>query len=293
MATSVPRKILKISYLLLFIALFALLPTSCSIKNENDLPALPVGNEEYHSSGKFIWFELLSEDTDKAIQFYSSLFNWRISTPATGNDYYFIENNGALIGGLISLKGDDPLTNESRWVSSLTVENVQSVTGKLTSNGGMVLSGPGLYGERGELALVRDPFGAEFVLLRTANGDPANYEMIAGNPVWSDLFTRDFKKSAAFYNSLIGFKTVSLDGENDHYYFLLGDKIRAGIVSIEWQDVTQNWLPYIGVKNLRTSVLKAISLGGTLVASTEEAAIIVDPTGAAIGMQLLPQGGTK
>jgi hypothetical protein len=47
------------------------------------------------------------------------------------------------------------------------------------------------------------------------------------------------------------------------------------------------------VSNLRSAVLKAIRLGGTLLAYDETAAVILDPSGAAIGLHLLPTTGGK
>ena len=65
------------------------------------------------------------------------------------------------------------------------------------------------------------------------------------------------------------------------------------MTELDWDDVKPTWLPFVGVDNLREVVLRAIDSGGTILAHTETAAVILDPGGAAVGLQLLPEGGVR
>ena len=94
-----------------------------------------------------------------------------------------------------------------------------------------------------------------------------------------------------FYKGLISYEVLPSDESDDHHYFAVGDKIRSGVTEIDYEDVKPTWLPFVGVENLREVVLEAIDSGGTLLIHTDTAAIILDPGGAAIGLQLLPSGG--
>ena len=67
--------------------------------------------------GKFVWFELLTQDIDKAMKFYDSLFGWRSARVSTGGGapYPMIHNGEQAIGGY--RKG--PPGVKSHWVSYL------------------------------------------------------------------------------------------------------------------------------------------------------------------------------
>ncbi len=50
--------------------------------------------------GKFVWFEHMSPDVDKAHAFYEALFGWQTSTVPMGDQLYpMILNEGQGIGG--------------------------------------------------------------------------------------------------------------------------------------------------------------------------------------------------
>ena len=159
--------------------------------------------------------------------------------------------------------------------------------------GGSLLIGPADFDERGRFAQVGDSQGADFLILRTRQGDPKRPDPAPGGIVWVELFTRNVEEAARFYQGLIAYEVVPSEESDEHHYFAVGDKIRGGVTELEWDDVKPTWLPFVGVDNLRQVVLKAIDSGGTLLAHTETAAVVLDPGGAAIGLQLLPGGGVR
>ena len=52
--------------------------------------------------GKFVWFDLLTNDVPGTKQFYGELFNWEFEGAASDASAT-IKNNGAAIGGIIKL----------------------------------------------------------------------------------------------------------------------------------------------------------------------------------------------
>jgi len=70
------------------------------------------------------WFELLTQDIDKAMKFYDGLFGWRSSrvTMGEGEPYPIIHNGDQSIGGY--RKGPPRVKNH--WVSYLSVPDVDA-----------------------------------------------------------------------------------------------------------------------------------------------------------------------
>ena len=276
---------------LMLLAVLAPLVCSCAHQSTTTLPGITADTKGVYHPGRFIWFELLTENPKMVHQFYSELFGWTFAESVSHRDYSTIVLNGKEIGGMLRVDGTDPSTYESRWICSVSVNDVDEASNKVTRLGGRVLFGPVDAGDRGRLAQVSDPQGADFILLHALHGDPKKQQLEPGNPVWVDLFTKDTAASVSFYMGLFGYEAVKSDEDLDYFHFAIDDKIKAGMTLVDWDDLESTWLPYIGVDNLREAVLKAISLGGTLLVHTETAAVVLDPAGAAIGLQLLPGGG--
>ena len=279
---------------LLLVVLLAQLLLSCAQQSSTHLPGIKADTQGVYRPGKFIWMELVTEDAAKARQFYSELFGWTFAESDSYSDYSTISHRGAEIGGLLSSTGSDPAVQESRWLATVSVDDVDQIAREVEPLDGKVLYGPVDAGKRGRLAQVEDAQGADFIILRTPHGDPARYAFAQGYPIWRDIFTRDREATKTFYMNLLGYSSVEQTGaEGIDSYFTLGNTAVAGMVKLQWDDTEPTWLTYIGVDDLRASVLKAIELGGTLIATHETAAIILDPGGAAIGLHLLPKEGAK
>ena len=263
---------------------------SCAQHHDVKLPAINEESPGVYHPGKFVWFELITHDPEKVGTFYGSLFGWNF-THFSGNDEYLtIEHEGRQIGGVV-VASDDSMG--SRWLSSLSVPDVDEVTNQVIKHGGSVFYGPVDSDDRGRFAQVGDSQGADFVVLKAKRGDPKRFSPAPGTIVWVELFTRNVEDSARFYKELISYETLPSDESDDHHYFAVAGKIRGGVTEIYHDDVKPTWLPFVGVDNLREVVLQAINSGGTLLAHTDTAAIILDPGGAAIGLQLIPSGGVQ
>ena len=281
---------LNIPHSFLFLVGIALLLSSCAHRQTMDLPSLPVDKTGMYHHDRFIWFELLTDDRDRVEDFYSNLFGWRfVPSPASGN-YRTIMNGDTPIGGVIDLKDEAIEPSESRWISTFSVADVDQAADLIEQLGGEVIGEIINAHERGRLAQVKDAEGAEFVIQRSQRGDPPRYQLKAGNPVWIDLFSRDLKGASGFYDSLANFTLHPFDDAENHYYFAVEGKIRAGLVVLEYDDILPNWLPFVGVKNIRATIKAAIENGGRLMAYNDEAAVILDPSEAALGIHLLPAG---
>lgn len=286
--TSSIRHFFKAGLTLLLFAAASGVLLSCAPRQDVQLPALDAADSGVHKPGKFIWFELITHDPEKVGDFYGDLFGWSFKPYAENSEYLTIEHEGSEVGGVVAVSDR---RMGSRWLCTLSVGDVDQTAGRVQRLGGSLLFGPTDFDDRGRFAQVGDPQGADFIILKTRQGDPERSEPTPGAIVWAELFTRSVEEAARFYRELIAYDAIPSEESEKHHYFAVGDKIRAGVTELEWNDVKPTWLPFVGVDNLRETVLKAIDLGGTLLAHNETAAVMLDPGGAAIGLQLLPDGG--
>ena len=273
-------------FLPVMIMLSLLVISGCASKQTVSLPSITPTPTGEHQIGKFVWFDLLTEDVQGAQNFYKELFGWRFEDKSS--DYSVIYSGDKPIGGIAPHESTDPEVLESLWLVSLSVENVDRAVSAAKARYGKVLDGPFDVRGRGRMAVIRDPEGAELVLIRAAGGDPVDEAVKAGEWLWVDLFTRDAKTANDFYGAIAGYTAQAVKTEGDHSYNLLKRNGRAygGIVELSWEDVEPNWLPYIKVDDLEDTISRAERLGGILILRIENVAIIADPSGGAFGIQV-------
>ena len=237
--------------------------------------------------GKFVWFELLTQDIDRAMKFYDGLFGWRSTRVTMGDSepYPMIHNGDQAIGGY--RKG--PPGVKSHWVSYLSVQDVDASHGAAVAAGCRIMMAPTDFGPVGRAAAIADPTGASFCVWKGANGDPPDVEKTPmGGWFWNELWTSDDRKAVAFYETLFGYTHDLMNMGPMAYYLLNKDgRPRAGLCQSVNPAAKSMWLPYVAVADCDATAQKAAALGGDVVTSPRDIpgigrfAIAVDNTGAA------------
>ena len=81
-----------------------------------------------HTPGRFVWYDLVTDDVAAASTFYGELFGWEFEEiPGHRNPFVLIRLDGVPIGGLVQLDRENPDSTESQWIGSLSVTNVDSM----------------------------------------------------------------------------------------------------------------------------------------------------------------------
>lgn len=230
--------------------------------------------------GAFVWVDLVTDDVARAKAFYGKLFGWSFE----GDDYVRVLHAGQPIGGIVSVARLEK-RRRSQWIASLSVADVNRAAEVAEQNGGDVRTGPQDAPRRGRLALVSDPGGANVLLLRADSGDPPDRDPAVGDWLWRELWTHDPTAASGFYGKLVSWEreNVQLDGQT-YRIFKNSEAPQAGLVEAP-ADVKPLWLPYVRVANAEEIARRAEALGARVVVSDAFRAILVDPTGAAIGVQ--------
>jgi predicted enzyme related to lactoylglutathione lyase len=261
----------------------------CTSSTGPDLSQMSFSDEPL--IGKFVWYDLITDDAEAARTFYSGLFGWsfdRREGPG-GNDYFLAHDDGRFIAGMVAVEQPPDGSEHSRWLPYVSVADVDASTSRSRGEGGRVVVEP-LDVRLGRVSAIVDPEGAAIGLARSAIGDPDD-ETTAGGPgriVWAELLADDDAAAAAFYRTVIGCETRTIDRRGGRYTLLVGGGTdRAGIFPnpTDWDP---QWITHFGVADPAVAAARAEELGGTvLLAPTPEVregsiAIVSDPSGAVL-----------
>jgi predicted enzyme related to lactoylglutathione lyase len=122
------------------------------------------GGEMPPAEGVFVWDELGTSDADGAQRFYEQVFGW--TTDDMGPDFggYRVFNHGETgIAGLMQLQ---EASIPPHWQPYVAVEDVDATATKAGELGGSTLAEPMDVPEVGRIAVLRDPQGATFGILK-------------------------------------------------------------------------------------------------------------------------------
>lgn len=172
--------------------------------------------------GEFIWYELLTNDSDAALAFYSRLLGWQASDSGQpGMDYRILHYRDQDAGEEHHVGGVMQLTDDMRqhgarplWLGYIGVDDVDGTVARIVAAGGRVQMPPTDIPDVGRIAMVSDPQGAPFYVMRGAS-DQTSSAFSADKPrvghcAWNELSTTDPEAAKAFYFTEFGW---TKDGE--------------------------------------------------------------------------------
>jgi predicted enzyme related to lactoylglutathione lyase len=261
----------------------------CSSSTGPDLSQMSFSDEPL--IGKFVWYDLITDDAEAARRFYGGLFGWsfdRREGPG-GKDYYLAHDDGRIVGGVVAVAEPPDGSELSRWLPYVSVGDVDASTSRARVEGGRIVVEP-LDVRLGRVAAIVDPQGAAIGLARSTIGDPDDATTAGGTGriVWAELLADDDEAAASFYRTVVGCETRTIDRRGGEYTMLVGaGRDRAGIFPnpTDWDP---QWITHFGVTDPAAAAARAEELGGTvLLAPTPEVregsiAIVSDPSGAVL-----------
>lgn len=256
--------------------------------------------------GDFIWYELLTSDADAAQDFYGKVIGWSAQASGMpGMDYRFFSsgdgsNNDDGVGGFMAIT-PEMAEHGARpcWVGYIGVDDVDASVAAITAKGGAVLM-PAMDLERvGRMAMVADPQGAAFYVMKGASDETSHsFAALApkvGHCAWNELSTSDPEAAKAFYGALFGWtKDGELDmGPMGKYEFLKvsGGRFALGAVMPKMPEMPVSaWSFYFRVPDIDAGAAAVSANGGTILQTPMEipggdySMMALDPSGAAFGL---------
>jgi len=258
------------------------------------LPPLASPPTDIYHTGKFVWIDLLTDDVQKSKDFYGDLFGWKYEALDENDTYTLIRVGERYIGGIFySDRLEDE--SESRWITYLSVPDVDQATRLAVQRGGEVQMKPVNYPDRGRFSIVSDPQGVIVAFLHSSSGDLQARELEFNVWMWNELWTTDIEGAFDFYHEIAGYEKEAYGaGQGQSYYLMKREgRYRAGMVQLPWKGVEPNWIPYVLVDNPAGVASKAEDLGGKVLLYPKSvvhngSAILADPSGAIFAVQVHP-----
>jgi len=262
-------------------------------------PVTQTSDGTYHT-GQFVWHDLVTDDAAAARSFYGELLGWQFQdVEGEGIVYTTILQNGVPIGGIAPIEDEDINVPSARWISLISVPDVDAATAAIQRAGGAVNMEPWDNPTRGRMALVTDPQGAMVIFVRTVSGDPPYLDpdrLVSNRFIFNELWTHDLAASIQVYGDVVGYEVQgpSLAGAPDVRVFTRDGDPRAGLNLLPWPEVQPNWLPYIKVDDTGRIAERVVELGGMILipplpqVRNGTVALVADPSGAAFAIQQWP-----
>lgn len=228
------------------------------------------------STGRFIWYDLMTTEVVEARAFYTSVFGW--DCREHGPEYWMIHVDGQAIGGMVHMDASHGAPNH--WIAYVTTDDFSGTVAKVREQGGRVYFEKAIEG-LGEFAVIADRQGAVISPFQMTNEPPPKSVAKAMNFIsWAELHTSDPDDALAFYQALFGWKSQSWGSD----YYLVGDEHSGGIM--KGHGGPPSWLLYVNVASTDSTAEAAVAAGGQVLVGPRDIprigrfAVFVDPTGA-------------
>ncbi len=224
-----------------------------------------------YSHGEFCWLELGTRDVPGSKAFYKAVAGIEHRDdpmPGEGDEKYTtLMSDGKQIGGCYAMVGDHFEGVPPHWLAYIYVDDVDAAVEAVKAGGGTVAADvmdiPGIC----RMAVAQDPQGATFGLFHPL-GHPgmARNGFQPGGFGWLELATTDTAAAKAFYGSVFGWDSDTVDmGGFDYTSYKLGDNSFAGMMAMdgpEWEGIPPNWTPYLTVADIDAAFAAAMENGG-------------------------------
>lgn len=229
--------------------------------------------------GDFVWYELMTSDAEAAKAFYSALIGW--TSEASGQadmPYHLFSMGKTQVAGMMALT-DEMKQNGARpcWLGYIAVDDVDATAGTIKSAGGSVHIPPADIPEIGRFAMVSDPQGSHFYIMRSVSDETsqsfAAHEPRDGHCAWNELMTSNQSAAMDFYTGQFGWKKDSeMDmGPMGKYEMLRQNDFLIGAMMTKPDEVpVPLWSFYFRVPDIDAAVETTRAHGGQVTLEPSE-----------------------
>jgi predicted enzyme related to lactoylglutathione lyase len=246
------------------------------------------------STGRFVWYDLMTTDMEAAEAFYRDVVRWqaRDSGMPGPSRYTLFSTGGRDVAGLMIIP-DEVKARGARpaWNGYIGVDDVDRATDEVKEKGGAIhypaTDIPGV----GRFAVLTDPQGAFFYLFEPDAGQEDGQPAMdaPGHVGWRELMTSDLDAAFAFYAAQFGFtkaEAIDMGPMGTYQLFATGGPDAAGGMMKRPPEVPMSfWLFYFNVDGLDAAIGRVTTGGGQVLNGPMEV-----PGGAWIAQCSDPQG---
>ena len=220
-------------------------------------------------ASKFVWYELMTSDLKAAEAFYTKAIGWKSETWPGAQPYTIMKVGDAGVAGMMTIPVEAAQMGQPpAWVGYVYSADTDKQAEAIRKAGGKVHREPADIPQVGRFAVVADPQGAVFMLLKPEGADqPQPAPGTPGTIGWRELYSTDWQKGYDFYSSQFGWtKGDALDmGEMGTYQlFAIDGEPSGGMMNKPPQVPVATWLYYFNVDDINAGTERVKAAGGTV-----------------------------
>ncbi len=249
--------------------------------------------------GRFFWYELMTSDPEAALAFYGDVVGWTaqpFDSEGTDGPYHVLTGSAGAMGGLMAIPDEAKECGMTPWWGGYVASaDVDADADRLARAGGSIRRPAEDIPGVGRFAVMGDPGGATFMLLKGSSPEPFPVAppMATGHVGWHELYSGAFDADLAFYTGQLGWsKGDAMDmGEMGSYQLVSQTggsdftSMTGGIMPCPAVMPAPVWLFYFSVGDIDEAARRVEAGGGTLLNGPMEV-----PGGAWILQASDPQG---
>lgn len=252
--------------------------------------------------GRFVWYELLTDDPGAASGFYTDLFGWGEELWEGDGEPYTVWSAGdRMMAGAMKLPEEAKAQGAvPAWLPYMGTPDVDATVDRARELGAHVHMEPTDIPSVGRIAVLADPQGASFAVFRPEGEDGAHGPAAPpehGHFSWHELATSDWKGALDFYRELFGWEeTDQHDMGEAGVYQMYGKEGRPYGGMFDLPEGHPHWMLYVTVSDLDETVERVTRAGGQLlngpmqVPGGSRVAQCRDPEGAAFALHEPAEG---
>jgi predicted enzyme related to lactoylglutathione lyase len=220
--------------------------------------------------GRFIWYELITTDTESATAFYTKVMGWdAIDVSVPDRPYTLFAAGRTPVGGVIDLPKDArKIGGKPSWIGYVGVDDVDAAADRVKRLGGVVLVPPTDVPDISRFSIFTDPQTARLALFQrlTPGKEPSAEPGALGRVGWHELLAADWEKAFAFYGELFGWQKANADvGEMGTYQlFSAAGETIGGMFTKPSILPVPFWLYYFNVGEINAAAQRVKAGGGQI-----------------------------
>jgi predicted enzyme related to lactoylglutathione lyase len=253
--------------------------------------------------GRFVWYEHLTTDPKKAIDFYTKVAGWTTQKFEVGDYTMFVSSQGPLGGVTLLPEAAQKMGAGTYWQANIEVPNIDESIAQVKQLGGKIYLQEDVP-TIGRLAVIADPQGAVICLFTPATDMKSHDLTKHGEFSWAELYTSDHEAAFEFYRAIAGWERLGEFDMGPMGKYLLwgrGGKQLGGMMTKpkdmkapDGREVPNAWMFYITVSDFDAALERAKTAGATVlngpmpVPGGQQIVQLMDPNGGAFALVTPP-----
>jgi hypothetical protein len=242
--------------------------------------------------GKFIWYDVMTNDTKAASDFYKAVVGWNAADfPMADATYTVFSQGETMVGGSMKIPPDAAAMGAKPcWSGYIAVDDVDADAKRIADAGGKIVRPPTDIPNVGRFAVATDPGGAMFLIFKPGTEEtPAPHAPMAPGFIgWHELYAGDLDREWDFYSKLFGWtkeRSMDMGAMGVYQTFAINGVESGGMMKQPPQVPVSFWNYYLGVDSVAAAMDRVTQHVGKVMMGPQEV-----PGGSWIIQGVDPQG---